>query len=93
MHCAASVKWSLETSARNLMFNPAESAATLRSSMVSLMAGRARADDLTVAITSDTSNPAGRLLVASSIYRTRLVIPFLPDIPMTFNASTSVPSP
>src|ERR1043165_6830493 len=59
MHCAATVRWSLETCARNLMLDPTESADTLKSAMVSALHGRATASDLTVTITSDTSNPNG----------------------------------
>lgn len=92
LHCAATVKWSLETSARNLLLNPSETAATLKSDMLNLLAGRATANNLTVTITTDTSNPAGKMLVASSVYQTTLVIPFVPQTPLTFNASTSVPA-
>ncbi|MFL5297469.1 MAG: TadE/TadG family type IV pilus assembly protein [Phenylobacterium sp.] len=92
LHCAATVRWALETSARNLMLDPTESATTLKANMVSLLNGRATASNLAVTITTDTSSPAGKLLVASSTYSTTLVVPFLSDTPLVFNASTSVPA-
>jgi Flp pilus assembly protein TadG len=92
LHCAASVRWSLETSARNLMLNPTEDAATLKAAMLADLAGRATATDLTVTITPDTTNPAGTLLVASSVFRTNLQVPFLASAPLTFHSSTKVPT-
>jgi Flp pilus assembly protein TadG len=91
LHCAATVKWSLETSARGLMLDKTESASTLKANMLALLNGRASASGLTVTITP-VASAAGNLLVASSTYNTTLVIPFVPDVPLTFNASTSVPT-
>ena len=92
LHCAATVRWSLETSSRGLMLDPNESAATLKANMVDLLAGRATANNLTVTITPDTSNPQGKMLVASSVYTATLAIPLLPSQSLTFHASTSVPA-
>jgi Flp pilus assembly protein TadG len=92
MHCAATVRWSLETASRKLLMNPAETATTLKSDMVGLLGGSANSNNLTVSITPDTSNPAGKMLVAASVYTTNLVIPLLPSTALTFNASTSVPA-
>jgi len=92
MHCAATVKWSLETSARDLMLNPSEDAGALKARMIALLAGRASASNLAVTITPDNSDPSGKLLVAASSYTTSVVIPFVPAIPLTFTASTSVPT-
>ena len=92
LHCAATVRWSLETSARNLMMNPTESADTLKSAMVSLLSGKATAQDLTVTITRDTSNAAATQLVATSVYSTNLVIPFVTTTPLSFTSSTKVPT-
>jgi len=60
--------------------------------MVTLLAGRASSSNLTVTIATDTSNPAGKMLVASSVYQPTLIIPLLPNKTLTFNASTSVPA-
>jgi Flp pilus assembly protein TadG len=92
MHSAATVRWSLETASRNLLMNPSETATTLKADMVNLLAGRASSSNLTVSIATDTSNPAAKMLVASSVYTTSLVIPLLPSTNLTFNASTSVPA-
>jgi Flp pilus assembly protein TadG len=93
LHCAATVRWSLETNARNLMLDPTETADTLKSAMVSAINGAARADDLTVTITQDASNPGSKLAVATSVYRTTLSVPFVTAIPMSFTAVTKVPTP
>lgn len=95
LHCAATVRWSLEANARNLMFNPSEPADALKTAMLSSMAGLAspRSSDLTVTITQDTSNPASKMLVATSTYNTTLTVPFLPSAPLAFNAVTRVPTP
>jgi Flp pilus assembly protein TadG len=93
LHCAATVRWSLETSARNLMMDPAENADTLKSAMLSALSGKATASDLTVTVAPDTSNPAGNLLVATSVYRTTLSVPFVAATPLTFTSVTKVPSP
>jgi len=93
MHCAASVRWSLETSARNLMMNPAESAATLKSAMLAELAGKATPSSLSVTISQDTSNAASKLLVATSTYRTTLTVPFVASQPLTFTSVTRVPAP
>ena len=93
VHNAATVRWSLETAARQLMITPAESADTLKTNMLNLMAGRATASSLTVTITPDNSNPGSHMLVASSVYTTSFAVPFFPNQALTFNASTKVPVP
>ena len=92
LHCAASVRWSLETNARNLMFNPTETADSLRSAMLTSLSGKATASDLTVTIGTDNSNAASSMLVATSVYRTTLSIPFVASTPLTFTSVTKVPS-
>lgn len=92
LHCAATVRWTLESCARNLMLNPTESASTLKSAMVAQLNGKASASDLTVTITTDSSNPSGTLLVATSTYRTDLSVPFVSTQHLTFTSTTKVPS-
>jgi len=91
MHCAATVRWALELNARNLLLQPTESASTLKAAMVSTISGKAKADDLTVTITTDSSGPSP-MLVATSIYRSTLSVPFVHDTPLTFTSVTKVPS-
>jgi Flp pilus assembly protein TadG len=93
LHCAASVRWSLETNARGLMLNPTETASTLRSAMLTSLNGKATASDLTVTITQDTSNAASTLLVATSTFHATLAVPFVSSAPLTFTSVTKVPSP
>ena len=92
LHCAATVRWALETNARTLMLNPAESATTLKSAIVSSLNGKASASDLNVTITQDTSHPNGTMLVATSTYSTSLAIPFMDPHAITFTSTTKVPS-
>ena len=91
LHCAATVRWSLETNARNLLFNPAESASTLKTAMVNQLKGKASAQNLTVTITQAAVN-GQNMLVATSVYQTTLAVPFLNASPMTFTSVTRVPT-
>lgn len=93
MHCAASVRWSLETNARGLMLDPSETADTLKTAMLAALAGKATTNDLSVTIAQDTSNAASKLLVATSTYRTTLSVPFVASTPLTFTSVTKVPTP
>jgi len=93
LHCAASVRWSLETNSRSLMLNPSEAPDTLKAAMLTAMGSKVSGSDLTVAITQDTSNAASKLLVATSTYRTTLNIPFVTATPLTFTSVTKVPTP
>jgi len=52
LHCAATVRWALETNARNLMMHPSESADTLKTAMLNSLAGKANADQLSAPIAS-----------------------------------------
>ena len=91
LHCAATVRWSLETSARNLLFNPSESADTLKQAMVAKLAGKASAQDLTVTITPGNVNGQA-MLIATSVFRTTVSMPFVHDQALTFTSVAKVPS-
>ena len=91
LHCAATVRWALETNARNLMMQPGETADTLKTAMVNSLAGKATAQNLTVTITPDNSGPS-TMLVATSVFQTTLSVPFVNDQPLTFTSVTKVPS-
>jgi|GEM_PF-5798133 Flp pilus assembly protein TadG len=92
LHTAATVRWSLESSARGLMLDPSETADTLKTNMLARLGGRASASDLAVTIAPDTSNPAGKLLVATSVFHTTLSMPFITLPQLTFTAVTKVPA-
>jgi Flp pilus assembly protein TadG len=91
LHCAATVRWALETNARNLMLQPSESASTLKSAMLNSINGIASARNLTVTITPDSSSGAP-MLVATSVFQETLAVPFMQNHPLTFTSVTKVPS-
>jgi len=91
LHCAATVRWALETNARNLMMHPSESADTLKTAMLNSLAGKASAQDLAVTITQDSTGP-NTLLVATSTFQSTFSVPFVHDSQLTFTAVTKVPS-
>ncbi|HEX3363738.1 TadE family protein [Phenylobacterium sp.] len=93
LHCAASVRWSLETNARNIMLNPSTTADQLKSAMLTQLNGIADTHNITVSLTADNSTPNAPVLRAASVYQTNLMIPFLPQQALTFNAQTEVPVP
>jgi len=93
LHCAASVRWSLETNARTLLLNPSTTAAQLKSAMLTQLSGVADASNITVALANDNSTPNAPMVRASSTYQANLAIPFLSAKALTFNAQTEVPLP
>ena len=93
LHCAASVRWSLETNARSLLLNPATTADQLKTAMLTQLSGLADTHNVTVSLANDTTTPNAPMLLASSVYQTTLAIPLLPHQSLTFNAQTEVPKP
>jgi Flp pilus assembly protein TadG len=93
LHCAASVRWSLETNARSLLLNPATTADQLKSAMLSQLNGVADTQNITVSLAADNTTPNAPMTRASSVYQTHLSIPLLPQQALTFNAQTEVPAP
>lgn len=92
LHCAASVRWSLETNARTVLLNPSTTADQLKSAMIAQLNGVADTSNISVSLTPDNSTPNAPMLRAASVYKTNLVIPFLPQQSLTFNAQTEVPA-
>lgn len=93
LHCAASVRWSLETNSRSLLLNPATTADQLKSAMLSQLSGMADNTHITVSLVTDNSTPSAPVVRASSVYLAQLAIPFVPTQTLTFNAQTEVPVP
>jgi len=93
LHCAASVRWSLETNARTLLLNPATTADQLKAAMVAQLSGLADSSNLTVGLTTDTSVPAATVKHASSIYQANISIPMFPAQSLVFTSQTNVPTP
>lgn len=93
LHCAASVRWSLETNARSVMLNPSTTADQLKSAMLAQLNGIADTSSISVSLTPDNSTPSAPMLRAASVYQANLVMPFIPKQLFTFNAQTEVPVP
>lgn len=89
VHCAASVRWALEASARSLMINPSLTSDQLRTAMVSKLSGVAKAADVEVTITPDEADES---LVVESTYNAELGIPLIPVKSLTFHNRVTVPT-
>jgi len=74
-----------------LLLDPTTTATQLRSSMLTKLNGLANADNLTVTLTQDTSNPAAAMMRASSVYETPVAIAFLPVFTLEFRATAAIP--
>ena len=92
LHCAASVRWALENSARSLMLDPNVSASDLRASMLTQLSGIADASSLTVTLATDSSDPTQTIKTAQSAYTQALTLPFLPSWNFSFHSSVAVPT-
>jgi Flp pilus assembly protein TadG len=90
LHCGSSVRWALESSARQLLLNPGTTADQLKTAMTDKLQTIADPNNLTVTVTSGSSNGAP-VLQASSRYVYDLQILFLPSQQLTFTAATTVP--
>ena len=88
VHCAASVRWALDASARSLMINPSLTASQLESAMADKLSGVAEASDLTVTVTPDE---AEENLVVESTYKTTVAFPMMPFDTLTFRNRVTVP--
>jgi Flp pilus assembly protein TadG len=93
LHCASSVRWALETSARTLLLNPGATAGDLKTAMVAKLSNVADSSNLSVTLTTQTAAGGAKVLHAASTYAYVLQVPLLPGWTLTFNAATDVPSP
>ena len=89
VHCAASVRWALDASARSLMINPSLTADDLRTAMAAKLGDIADAKDLQVTVTPDE---ADENLVVETTYTTGLAIPMAPLDTLTFKSRVTVPN-
>jgi Flp pilus assembly protein TadG len=92
MHVAATVRWALERDSRVLMMTPTTTADQLKTAMVTDMHGVANPQSLTVALATDSSNPASKIINATSTFSYPLWIPFVPTRTLNFTATTAVPT-
>ena len=93
LHCAASVRWALETSARSLLMNPSATAQDVKSAMAARLTNVADMSNVSIALSTQTANGGARVIHAASTYVYNLQIMFLPAWRLTFNAATDVPAP
>jgi Flp pilus assembly protein TadG len=93
LHCGASVRWALETSARTLLLTPSTTQAELKTAMLTHLTDVPNSNSVTVTLVTDNSNPAAKVLTATSAYAYPLSIPLLPTYNLQFNARVAVPTP
>ena len=93
MHSAATVRWSLESSSRMLLLNPATTQDQLKAAVAAKLAGLVNPSDVTVTLVADNSNPGAPVLKASSDYRPTLAIPLVSSWNLDLTATTVVPTP
>jgi Flp pilus assembly protein TadG len=93
MHSAATVRWSLESSSRMLLLNPATTQAQLSAAVAAKLAGMVNPNDVTVTLAADTSTAGAPVLRASSHYRPTLAIPLVSTWNLDLQATTVVPTP
>jgi Flp pilus assembly protein TadG len=93
MHSAATVRWSLESSSRMLLLNPATTQDQLRAAVAAKLQGLVNPSDVTVTLLADNSNPGAPVLKASSDYRPTLAIPLVSSWNLDLTATTVVPTP
>jgi Flp pilus assembly protein TadG len=89
LHCAASVRWALDASARSLLVDPDQTADELRSAMLARLSGLA--DTRTLAVTLQR-NATDRTLVVSTHYEADLTLPLIPTDTLTFRNVVTVPT-
>jgi hypothetical protein len=93
MHSAASVRWSLESSSRMLLLNPATTQDQLRAAVAAKLQGLVNPADVTVTLVTDNSTAGAPVLKASSHYRPALVIPLVSSWNLDLQSTTVVPTP
>ncbi|HEX4709449.1 TadE/TadG family type IV pilus assembly protein [Phenylobacterium sp.] len=93
MHAAATVRWSLESSARTLLLDPTTTEDQLRALVSAKLAGLVNTSDVTVTLVSDTTTAGAPVLRASSDYRPTLSIPLVGHWNLDLRATTVVPTP
>jgi Flp pilus assembly protein TadG len=93
MHCAATVRYGLESSARSLLLDPTITQDQLQAAVLAKLSGMVDTRRITIALTRDTSTAGAPVLRASSTYQPSLSIPFVASWPLTLRATTTVPAP
>jgi Flp pilus assembly protein TadG len=92
LHCASSVRYALEESARSVMIDEDFTAGEVESQMRTKLADLAEAD-IQVQITHDDSRVGTAFVHLNSTYVHPVEVPFIPAFEVTFNQTTSVARP
>lgn len=90
VHCASTVRWTLEAASRALLLDPTTTQDQIKSAMVAKLNGLVDSSKLTVSLTTDASSGT-QMFVVSSTYAAPLAIPFARAQTLNFKATTSVP--
>lgn len=93
MHCAGTVRWSLESSARSLLLDPTITQDQLSAAVLAKLSGLVDTRRVTVTLVSDSTTPGAPVLRASTTYQPTVSIPFVASWPLTLRATTAVPTP
>lgn len=92
LHCASSVRYALEESARSVMLNENFTAGQVETQMRTKLTDIAEAD-IQVDITRDASRPGTEMVHLNSTYVHAVEVPFVPAFEVTFNQTTSIARP
>ena len=90
MHCASSVRYALETSAREIPLDPTIDEARLQSMVQSRLQGLGDSN-VTVTLTQDSPVAGVVMAHATATYRFLVAVPFLSSYAGTYVARTDVP--
>ena len=93
MHCAGTVRYGLESSARSLLLDPTITQTQLQAAVNARLSGLVDTRRVTVTLVTDNSTAGAPVLRASSAYQANLSIPFVATWPLTLHATTTVPTP
>ena len=92
LHCASTVQYALEKSARSLLLDPTITEAQLKSAVLAKLSGMVDTTKVAVTLVTDTSTAGAPVLRASSTYQPTLSIPMVADWSMTLRSTTVVPT-
>ncbi|HEY8003885.1 MAG TPA: TadE family protein [Phenylobacterium sp.] len=93
LHCAGTVRWSLESTARSLLLDPTITQDQLSTAVLGKLSGLVDTRRVTVTLVTDTTTTGAPVLRASTTYQPTLSIPFVASWPLTLHATTAVPTP
>jgi Flp pilus assembly protein TadG len=93
MHCAGTVRWSLESSARSLLLDPTITQDQVQTAVFSRLSGMVDTRKVTITLVTDNSTAGAPVFRASSAYQPSLSIPFVANFPLTLRTTTTVPTP